>query len=116
MENKVTLTADKLVVIPQGLTKITALKTKIAVPLAHVLGASIDNGILKESKGLRLPGTAVPGYWTGSFFKDGEESFFNVKMSDQAVVIQLKDEKYTRLILGVANPTELVNAINNQLD
>lgn len=41
MENKVTLTADKLVVIPQGLTKITALKTKIAVPLAHVLGASI---------------------------------------------------------------------------
>lgn len=94
MENTVELTADMLVVTPVGITKIAA-------------------GILKEKKGLRMPGTAIPGYWAGTFRKTGEETFFNIKQTSEPVVIQLKDERYTRLVIGVAQPRELVNQINN---
>lgn len=113
MENTVELTADMLVVTPVGITKIAALKEAVRVPRAHVVGASIDAGILKEKKGLRMPGTAIPGYWAGTFHKTGEETFFNIKQTSESVVIQLKDERYTRLVIGVAQPRELVNQINN---
>jgi len=113
MENTVELTADMLVVTPVGITKIAALKEAVRVPKAHVVGASIDAGILKEKKGLRMPGTAIPGYWAGTFRKTGEETFFNIKQTSEPVVIQLKDERYTRLVIGVAQPRELVNQINN---
>ncbi|MGX7042126.1 hypothetical protein [Leuconostoc holzapfelii] len=113
MENTVELTSDQLVVTPIGMTKIAALKEAVRVPKAHVVGASIDAGILKESKGLRMPGTAIPGYWAGTFRKAGEETFFNIKQTSEPVVIQLKDARYTRIVIGVAQPRELVDQINN---
>lgn len=113
MENTVELTPDMLVVTPIGLTKIAALKETVRVPKAHVVGASIDAGILKEKKGLRMPDTAIPGYWAGTFRKAGEETLFNIKQTSTPVVIQLKASRYTRLVIGVAQPRELVDQINN---
>lgn len=113
MENTISMQDNTLVVTPVGLTKIAALKEKISVPLDHVVGASIDSGILNDSKGLKMPGTAVPGYWAGTFRKDGEVTFFNIKKSSLPVVIQLRDETYNRLVIGVAEPREVVQAINN---
>lgn len=113
MLNKVTIKNHQLLVVPQGINKLAALKNKIEIPIQNVVGASIDTGILNDSKGLRAPGTSLPGYWAGSFKKDGEESFFNIKRENKPVVIQLKNEKYTRLILGVNNPEGVVDLINN---
>ncbi|MFT8556420.1 hypothetical protein [Liquorilactobacillus hordei] len=116
MLNVVKIENHKLLVAPQGINKIAALKNKIEVPMQHVLGASIDIGILNDSKGLRAPGTSLPGYWAGSFKKDGEESFFNIKRENKPVVIQLKNEKYTRLVLGVDKPEDIVDLINNDIN
>lgn len=113
MLNKVTIKNHPLLVVPEGINKLAALKNKIEVPIQNVVGASIDTGILNDSKGLRAPETFLPEYWTGSFKKDGEESFFNIKRENKPVVIQLKNEKYTRLILGVNNPEDVVDLINN---
>lgn len=63
----------------------------------------------------RVLGTSLPGYWSGSFKKDGEESFFNIRRENKPVVIQLKNEKYTRLILGVDDPENVVDLINNNI-
>lgn len=115
MLNIVKIENQKLLVIPQGINKIAALKNKIEVPIQHVVGASIDTGILNDSKGLRAPGASFPGYWAGSFKKSGEESFFNIKRGNKPVVIQLKNEKYTRLVLGVDNPENIVDLINNSI-
>lgn len=116
MLNIVKIENHTLLVVPQGINKIAALKNKIEVPMKHVVGASIDTGILNESKGLRAPGTSLPGYWSGSFKKDGEESFFNIRRENKPVVIQLKNEKYTRLILGVDDPENVVDLINNNIN
>ncbi|CAH0416184.1 hypothetical protein KAR50_05580 [Periweissella fabaria] len=116
MENVVKIENQTLIVIPQGVNKLAALKDKLEFPLAQVVGASIDAGILHESKGLRAPGTALPGYWAGTFHKDGEKTFFNVKSSSQPVVIQLKNAEFARLVLGVDQPVELVRVINNHIN
>lgn len=113
MENTVELTTETLIVTPVGMTKIAALKDAVRVPKAHVVGATIDAGILNESKGLRMPGTVIPGYWAGTFRKAGEATFFNIKQASEPVVIQLKDDNYARLVIGVAAPREIVNRINN---
>ncbi|MEX0380296.1 hypothetical protein AB3K25_07290 [Leuconostoc sp. MS02] len=113
MENIINVQDNTLVVTPAGLTKIAALKEKISIPLSHIVGASIDTGILNDSKGFRSPGTAIPGYWAGTFRKDGDITFFNIKQSSLPVVIQLKDEHYNRLVIGVSEPREVVQTINN---
>ena len=64
----------------------------------------------------RVLGTSLPGYWSGSFKKDREESFFNIRRENKPVVIQLKNEKYTRLILGVDDPENVVDLINNNIN
>ncbi|MEJ6400326.1 hypothetical protein [Nicoliella lavandulae] len=115
MENKVELTNDQLIILPQGVNKLAALKSKIVIPLRNVAGASIDTGILNESKGFKNLGTALPNYWAGSFVKDGEKTFFNIKRGNKPLVIQLKNEHYQRLVLGVDNPEHLVDAINDAI-
>ncbi len=55
--------------------RFASLKRKIEVSLQNVVGASIDTGILNEHRGIRAPGTFIPGYWVGSFIKAGEKIF-----------------------------------------
>ncbi|KRL37164.1 PH domain-containing protein [Liquorilactobacillus uvarum] len=113
MENKVSLTGNKLVVVPQGINKIFAVKGRLEIPLQNIEGATIDNGILNEFRGLKAPGTSIPGFYAGTFRKNNEKTFFNIKRTSMAVVIQLRNEKYTRLVLGVEDGRKLVDEINN---
>ncbi|MBZ6002754.1 hypothetical protein KII95_01680 [Leuconostoc gelidum subsp. aenigmaticum] len=115
MENKIEITNQMLIVIPQGLDKIASFKSKLEIPLQNVVGASIDMGILNENKGFRNLGTALPGYWAGSYDKNGEKSFFNIKKEAKPIVIQLRNEKFNRLILGADNAEKIVDAINNNI-
>ncbi|KRL00276.1 hypothetical protein FC81_GL000053 [Liquorilactobacillus capillatus DSM 19910] len=116
MENKVMITDNKLVVVPQGLKKLFAVKDRLEIPLENISGATIDEGILNESRGIKAPGTSMPGYYAGTFHKDGEKTFFNIKRSSTPVVIQLQHEEYTRLVIGVEDARMLVNKINNTLE
>ena len=116
MQNKLKIEDNKLIVSPQGMNRFASLKRKIEVSLQNVVGASIDTVILNEHKGIRAPGTSIPGYWAGSFTKAGEKSFFNVKRGSKPVVIQLKSEEFTRLVLGVEDPEDVVDWINNSIN
>ena len=93
---------DQLVVTMRGLDRFWSLRRRIAVPLAHVRGATADPGISRESAGLRSPGTHVPRVITaGTYRKDGERTFWNLHASQQAVVVELTGEPFARLVLGV---------------
>lgn len=45
-----------------------------------------------------------------------KKAFFNIKRENKPVVIQLKNEKYTRLVLGVDKPEDIVDLINNNIN
>ena len=114
--NTVSISADELVVEPQGLDKVWSLTDRLTIPLAHVRGATFDPGANAEPKGIRAPGLSVPGKWAGTFIHDGEKSFWNVSKPGQTVVIQLADEHFDRLILTVEEPRALVDQVNASLE
>ena len=107
---------DDLVVVIEGLHKVWALKSSLAIPLANVRGATADPGISAEPKGIRAPGTRVPGLITaGTFHLDGEKVFWDVRDPAKTVVVELADEHYARLVLQVEDPRATVALVENAL-
>lgn len=105
----ISVQGQDLVVEMNGLDKLWSLKSKLTIPLAHVRGATIDPGILGEPKGVRAPGTHLPGVITaGTFHQDGEKVFWAVRDALKAVVVELADEHYTRLVVEVDDPRAVV--------
>jgi hypothetical protein len=104
---------DVLVVDILGAHKLFTFKNRIEVPLANVRGATADPGIAKEWKGVRAPGMHIPGVVIGgTFFSDGERTFWDVTDESKAVVIELGNEKYDRIVIGVDEPRKAVDTIN----
>ncbi|MEV0535554.1 hypothetical protein [Kitasatospora sp. NPDC050463] len=108
----VSIDGDNLIVEIEGLDKLWALKSRLVIPLANVRGATADPGISREAKGLRAPGTHFPGVITaGTFHIDGERVFWDVHDATKAVVIELADERYARLVVEVSDPRATVALI-----
>ncbi|WP_127509359.1 hypothetical protein [Actinoplanes solisilvae] len=105
-----------LVVEIEGLDKLWSLKSSLTIPLVNVRGATADPGMVKEPKGLRAPGTHLPGVITaGTFHQDGERVFWDVRDGARAVVIELADERYARLVIEVADPAATVALIEGAI-
>ncbi|EEU20737.1 MULTISPECIES: PH domain-containing protein [Lactobacillus] len=113
MRNKLSIENNNLIVEPQGLDKLWSLKNKLVIPLKHIAGATLDNTILFDKKGLRSPGTAALGYYAGSFHLNNEINFYNARKGSDIIVIQLKEEHYNRLILEIDNPRQWIDKLNN---
>ncbi|MEU2674592.1 hypothetical protein ABZ622_38280 [Streptomyces sp. NPDC007164] len=113
---QVSIDDGNLIVEIEGLDKLWAFRSRLTIPLAHVRGATADPGIAKEPKGLRSPGTHVPGIVTaGTFHVDGERVFWDVRNPAKAVVIQLTDERYARLVIQVSDPRTTVALVEDAL-
>ncbi|QDY08099.1 hypothetical protein FJK98_13825 [Micromonospora sp. HM134] len=108
----VRIEGDDLVVEIEGMDRLWSLKSRLVIPLANVRGATADPGIAAEPKGLRAPGTSLPGVITaGTFHQDGERVFWNIRDGARAVVIELADEHYARLVVEVVDPAATVALI-----
>jgi hypothetical protein len=51
--SKVHIDGDSLIVEIEGSDKLWALKSRLIIPLANVLGATADAGVINEPKGVR---------------------------------------------------------------
>ncbi|MFJ8934358.1 hypothetical protein ACIRL0_01405 [Streptomyces sp. NPDC102365] len=110
------ITDDNLVVVMEGLDKLWAFKTRLTIPLANVRGATVDPGIATDFKGIRAPGTHIPGVIiAGTFRHDGDKVFWDIKDASKAIVVELVDEEYTRLVLQVDDPRAAVALVENAL-
>ena len=114
---EVELTESALIVHVQGMDRIWALKSRLEITLAHVVGAEIDPEVAQGwRKGLRAPGTHVPGVITaGTFYQEGERVFWDVHHPEKTVVIHLKDERYARLVIEVNDPPATAAVIQRAL-
>jgi len=66
--------------------------------------------------GIRMPGTNVPGVITaGTFCQDGTCFFWDVHHPEKTIVIDLRDERYSELIVEVNDPEAAVRVIRNSL-
>jgi hypothetical protein len=104
---------DVLVVEQSTLEKILSLRGTIRVPLADVIGASIDPSVGSERRGIRVPGTHIPGlYVAGTFRHDDVKTFWNIRRGTNAVVVSLADGDLDRLVIEVDDPHGTVASIN----
>lgn len=104
----------KLILHVQGADKLWALKSSLEIPLQHIAGVRADPSIAHGWwHGIRMPGTNIPGVITaGTFYQHGERVFWDVHNPEKTIVIALRDERYSELIVEVADPQSAVALIN----
>lgn len=99
------LTDSELIVRLGKWEKMMALHPDIHIPLQQVRGATEDAGFGGASGfklGLRIPGTHVPFVVAaGTYLKDGDRQFVFTRRKLQTIVIELADNEWTRLVIGV---------------
>lgn len=115
--NTIEIAGTTLKITPNGLNKLWSFTGSMEIPLDHVAGATVDPGFtMSERKAIRTPGLSAPGKKVGTFkFPDGDVEFWSIAQPEQPLVIQLRDEKFDRLVLGVADPRQTTDAINEAI-
>ncbi len=111
---EVELAEETLIVHVEGMDRLFALRSRLEVPLSHVEGAEADPEEARSRwHGIMERGIWVPGPITaGTFYREGELVFWDVHDPEKTVVIQLRDERYARLIIEVDDPETTVTRVN----
>jgi hypothetical protein len=109
----VTVGARALTVEFRGIHRFWTLRRRLNVPLEHIVDARADPALAASSPGWRLLGAELPGVVAaGRFISHGERAFWDLRNPDKAVVIELRDERYARLVLEVDDPETVVAAVH----
>lgn len=106
------ITSSELIVELNLAERLATWCGTIRVPLAHVRGATEDNGI-RNDLGMKTVGLAIPGLiHLGRFRKQGDKQFVSARPRQHLVVVELEHETWARLIIGVADARAAAQAIN----
>ena len=113
MTAEISISGDALIVDIRGADRLWALKTRLEIPLGHVTGAgSAEAEARKWLHGVRLVGTEVPGVVAaGRFYSHGEWEFWDVHHPAKAISIDLRDERYSRLVIEADDPDDQISRI-----
>jgi hypothetical protein len=113
---EVELARNALLVQVRGMDQLWALKSRLEIPQSNAVGAEVDPEVAVGWKDLRVPGIHVPRVITaGSFYQESERVFWDVHDPEKAVVIQLKEERYARLVIEVDDPYATAATIQKTL-
>jgi hypothetical protein len=105
---------DALIVDVLGVHQIFALKGELRVPLSHVRSARHDpEHAHRFWHGLKMVGTDIPGVFAaGTFWSSEGWRFWDVRHPDNAITIELNDERLAEIIVEVEDPSAAVATIN----
>ena len=114
---EVELAEDTLIVHVQGMDRLWSLKSRLEIPLSHVVDAEASPEVAQGWRhGIKTGGTHLPGVITaGTFHQEGERVFWDVHDPENTVMIRLRDERYNRLVIEVEDPHATVAAIREAL-
>jgi hypothetical protein len=104
---------DSLIVRIEGADRLWAMKSRLEIPLANVVSAA-SAGPEAHSwlHGIRAGGAHVPGVISaGRFYSHGQQVFWDVHDPDKAIGIDLRDERYARLVIEVSDPKDEISRI-----
>ena len=115
---EVEITEDNLLIHVRALDRLWALRSRLEIPLPHVLGAEVNPEVALPSwwKSPSLTATQLPGVVTaGTFYQDGQMVFWDVHHPEKALIIWLRDERYQRLVIEVDDPPATAAAIQGAI-
>ena len=111
---QISIDNDHLVIEQSAVDAVLSLKSTLRFPIQHIRGVTVDPSVGHEPKGLRAPGTHVPGFVVaGTFFHEGRKTFWNIRRGTQALVITLDHEEFDQLIVEVDDPFGTAELINS---
>ncbi len=101
-----------------GLHKLWAFRSKLSFDVRNVADVRFDPGVtVGLYRGLRMPGTHIPGVIVaGTYYRDKRKEFWDVGKIENAVVIDLRNEKYDRLVIETTDPLETVALITEAVE
>lgn len=113
----ITIVNDRIHLTVEGWDKLWSLRSELEFPLAHITSVYRDADAARGWwKGIRMPGTNIPGVITaGTFYHNGGVVFYDVHDPDKTVVLELDHEHYDKLVIEVANPDSAVAQVNAAL-
>jgi hypothetical protein len=109
---------SNLFIAIKGINTFLTCKNKWNIPLKHIVAVSHYNGEYNTCfKGVHAPGVNIPGLGTaGTFYQKGHKIFWGVNNSDKSIMIELKNNSFTRIIVEVDNPEESIKNIQSSLE
>ena len=104
-KNMLSITLDKS-------ETLLSIKHSLKIPLKHVkrVHARQPKTVWRE---IRAPGSFIPGVIkAGTYYTPRGKEFWYITRKKKPLVIELKDEKYKRLVLGVRENKLWIKKIN----
>jgi hypothetical protein len=96
-----------------GLHKLWALKSQLSIPVKHIVKAYANEKGLMGFVGIRMPGTQIPGIITaGTYLVEDGTIFCDVTNPEKSIVVELADEKYSKLVIDVADKEAAIEMLN----
>lgn len=113
----ISIDGDKAVFEVEGFDKMWSLRSRLAIPLAHITSVRADTTVAHGwYHGWRLLGTNMPGILTaGTFHRDGNNVFWDVHNPDNTIVLELDHEFYDQLIIEVRDPASAVALLQSKI-
>ena len=109
----ITATENEFIFDILGSHKFWAFQNKIRVPKEKIIHAYQSEDEFTFWIGWKIPGTQVPWVITaGTYIKKGKQNFWDVCNKKNAIIIELKNSYYHKLIIEVENPELTINILN----
>lgn len=97
----------------KGCEQLGALHADIRIPLRHVAHAEVVENPWRFLRGIRAPGTALPGLiMIGTARIRGKKDFCAIYRGKPAVIVQLRDEAFDRFIVSSWEAQSFAERIN----
>jgi hypothetical protein len=111
------LTETSLIAHVEGLDKLWTFTSRLEIPLAHVVDVERSEAEARKWwHGIKAPGANIPGVITaGTFYEHGDCVFWDVHRPEHAIAIRLRDDRYQRLVVEVADVDAAITAIRGAL-
>lgn len=94
-----------MVFTTHGIDRILTFTGRLAVPLAHIHSVSPAPELSRSEIGVKVVGAGIPGWIRAGIYagKDGL-AFWDVRDPAKALMLELHDERYSRLFVEVEDP------------
>ena len=89
------------------------LHKSLNIHATHIIGAQALGKGWWKTLGWRLPGAAIPGLIVaGTYVQRGDKAYVSWTKGTQPLQINLRNHKYSRIVVGVADAEALAEDIN----
>ncbi len=110
--NKIIVNENFIEIKIEGMDVLWAMKRKLIIPKSSVVNVYLKPKDLK-SPHLKFPGSSVPGLiLSGTYYGKGRKEFWTTHFKD-GVVFDLKDFKYSRVVIDIENPQSIIDKFKN---